>query len=296
MNSWQDASQLCMSALPVAMQRHPKSQASWSQKGSYGGKDPRRPQRAEPFLETPSLTAQALWPLRESQQTPSQKSRLQGAGCHCRALKVTSTMRSGSRGGLKHTGNTVAIFKNHSIQSSFPNHGVSPLYYLCTNPGFWNHGHRQGGPASMNSWFWKAFWKEVYLRKLLADVHEMTFFIKRPFPQNFVGSLSGQNTLDWTLQMSIQSHDIKISCYLFGCAESIGSLLKCILNICKHILLTLTFQLCPREDVSIWRPNTERLPREMSKAYKWRSFQQLAYSAHTERALFTIPYAQVTTL
>lgn len=53
----------------MTLQRRPNFMCFLNQRGSYGGGDRRRLQKAEPLLETPSLMiAPAPWPLRDSQQ------------------------------------------------------------------------------------------------------------------------------------------------------------------------------------------------------------------------------------
>lgn len=94
-----------------AIQRHPNFMGFVIPEWHYGGRDLKKPQRAESLLEMPSLTAQAprpRWGHPEDilTSTPS----LRGPGCPFPALKAPSAMRSSSLGPLRCTENTRATF------------------------------------------------------------------------------------------------------------------------------------------------------------------------------------------
>lgn len=127
--------------------------------------------------------------------TPPPGSRAQAATV--RAPRASSAQRAGSQGCWAHEKHA-AVFKN--TQSTFPKHGVPPVHYPCTNPGFWNTAAGSRDLPARTVDFGKHFGKRggvlescllVYMKcKKKKKIH----FCKKkknPSPWNFVGILSG---------------------------------------------------------------------------------------------------------
>lgn len=107
-----------------------------NQRGSYGGGDRRRLQKAEPLLETPSLMiAPAPWPLRDRQrrlhlQAPGPRLPQSGHRGHHPPRELAARDAG-------HTRNTRLFLRTRNPPS--PNmECLPPVHYPCTNPGFWN--------------------------------------------------------------------------------------------------------------------------------------------------------------
>lgn len=66
----------------MTLQRRPNFMCFLNQRGSYGGGDRRRLQKAEPLLETPSLIRSPQLPGPSGTANGNSTSRLQGPGCH----------------------------------------------------------------------------------------------------------------------------------------------------------------------------------------------------------------------
>lgn len=208
------------------------------------------------MLETPNLRARLRGPWGHPVGTSPPKCRLQGQAAPARAPKASPTVRSRSHGCSRH-GNTVTIFKNHSLQSSSPKHGVSPLRYPCANPGFRSRGHRRGDLPARRGDFGEHLESGVVLKAVCRCVRN-TLFYETPFPSGF------RRTFIWTKHFGFHSsreheqHDVKMPRSACTWAESMWLLVR-------HMPRCLQTHPPrppprPREDVPTQRPHKARRP------------------------------------